>query len=139
MPRIATFIGLLTITGCAVTNQERSVSEVAAFKAELASQPAACANYRMLYVRGFKANVEAISESNDAAKKAASNVIDQSNAVLLDAEVSEQDCSRPYCIIEPLQGGKLDAWCGYRLPADQGPELYQWISWSEADSQNVGR
>lgn len=100
----------------------------------LAVEPQACERYRSLYVQGFKANVEALSASDDALKSEAEALLRQSNDLLDDAGIEQSDCSRPYCIIEPLQGGRLDSWCGFRIPADEGDELYQWLNWSDIRS-----
>ncbi|TGN40704.1 isopropylmalate isomerase [Marinobacter confluentis] len=97
----------------------------------LADEPKACGQYRRLYVQGFKANVAALSDSDDALKSEAERLLRQSTDLLDAAGVEQRDCSRPYCIIEPLQGGRLDSWCGFRIAADEGEELYQWLNWSD--------
>jgi hypothetical protein len=102
-----------------------------AFLDGLAAEPAACSEYRELYVQGFRANVASISDEDPALKSESRELLQQSARALAIAGVPQESCSRPYCIIEPLQGGRLDSWCGFRIPADQGDELYQWLDWSD--------
>ncbi|TQF00604.1 MAG: hypothetical protein FKY71_02445 [Spiribacter salinus] len=60
-------------------------------------------------MQGFKTNVEALSEPDDALKSRAKGLLQQSTDVLAAAGIQAQACSRPYCIIEPLQKGQLDS------------------------------
>ncbi len=101
------------------------------FLDDLADEPQACQQYRGLYVQGFSANVAALSDSDEALKSRAEALLQQSKGALEVSGIEQEACSRPYCIIEPLQGGRLDSWCGFRIPADQGDELYQWLNWSD--------
>lgn len=124
-------LGLL-LTACgSVPELPGAGSNRQAFLDGLAAEPQACGEYRRLYVQGFRANVTALSVSDDAFKSEAETLLCQSTDLLDDAGIKKSACSRPYCIIEPLQGGRLDSWCGFRIPADQGEELYQWLNWSE--------
>ncbi|WP_228704426.1 isopropylmalate isomerase [Marinobacter antarcticus] len=95
----------------------------------LASTPAACQTYRQAYVRGFRENVAALAAQNADAQDQAQKRLSDSRLKLVDEGLTEADCLRPYCIIEPLQNGRLDTWCGYRLDADEGEDLYQWLDW----------
>lgn len=125
---------VLLIAGCAVQDKtETAETQVGIFKAKLVAEGPACQQYRRLYVSGFRANVEAISFSDETLKKEAEALLAASEDALKSGGVSKDQCSRPYCIIEPLQEGKLDSWCGYRLPAERGPELYQWLNWADAE------
>jgi len=123
----------LALSACAIPGLDTSESEVSLFKAGLSQEPASCRGYRTLYVRGFKANVESLSKSDPEKAEEADRLLAASEAILAESQLTKDQCSRPYCIIEPLQGGKLDSWCGYRIPAERGPELYQWLNWSEAE------
>ena len=97
---------------------------------ELQAEPAVCNAYREAYVDGFKAHVEGLSEKQDARKQEGLDGLKKSQDLLARNGLSKEDCSRPLCIIEPQQGGKLDSWCGYRVTKTDGPELYQWFEWS---------
>jgi len=110
---------------------------VQSFRQKLASQPQVCAVYRANYVAGFEQNVAGLSRSDAGMQKEAAELLTQSMTMLSDAGLSPEDCSRPYCIIEPLQEGRLDSWCGYRLNADKGEELYQWLDWKNVQSANA--
>lgn len=122
----------LLLTACGSVPESLDIgSNRQALMEGLASEPQACSDYRRLYVQGFRANVEALSVSDDRLKVKAEALLDQSKERLADADVEAQACSRPYCIIEPLQGGRLDSWCGFRIPADEGDELYQWLNWPD--------
>lgn len=116
--------------GCAATpSGQESGSNKLAFLERLSSDPKACQTYRETYVRGFQQNVSALAQGDEAGQAEAELMLARARDRLLAAGLSEPDCARPYCIIEPLQEGKLDTWCGYRLDADRGEELYQWLDW----------
>ncbi|WP_349519237.1 isopropylmalate isomerase [Marinobacter sp. NFXS11] len=118
------------LSGCVATpSGETNGSNRQAFLEQLYSDPQACQSYREAYVRGFRENVSALAQSDEAGQQEAERALVRARERLLAAGMTEPDCARPYCIIEPLQDGKLDAWCGYRLDADTGEELYQWLDW----------
>lgn len=91
--------------------------------------PAVCQSYRQAYVRGFHDNVQALAVNDVSGQEQAQLYLSDSREILAESGLSETDCSRPYCIIEPLQNGRLASWCGYRLDADEGADLYQWLDW----------
>lgn len=97
--------------------------------ARLAAEPAVCEDYRDQYVRAFRRHVAAISQHDDAGREQARDTLRRLRLGLADEGVDVDSCSRPRCIIEPLQGGKLDSWCGFRLPNPDGPNLYRWVAW----------
>lgn len=131
-PRLLVLVCSLALGACQAWSPDSGGStNRQAFLDGLADEPAACGDYRELYVQGFRANVAAISEEDPELKSESRELLRQSAGVLDGAEVPQQACLRPYCIIEPLQGGRLDSWCGFRIPADEGDELYQWLNWSD--------
>ncbi|GAA5111450.1 isopropylmalate isomerase [Alloalcanivorax gelatiniphagus] len=95
----------------------------------LAAEPAACQAYRNHYVRAFHRHVAALSRHDEAAETGARQELERLRRELADQGLDADQCSRPRCIIEPLQGGKLDSWCGFRLPDRDGPNLYRWVAW----------
>ena len=120
----------LGLAGC--VSSQSSVGDNdnrSAFLTKLADDPAACKTYRDGYVRGFKRNVLALAQGSDADQVEAAQSLADVQAGLQGAGLTEADCSKPYCIIEPLQNGQLDSWCGYRIDADEGNDLYQWLDW----------
>lgn len=120
----------ISLLGCATQPEMKAGGENREQLVEaLARAPAACHAYRQAYVRGFRDNVKALAAENDEAQNKAQQQLAQSRQQLASAGLAEADCARPYCIIEPLQNGRLDTWCGYRLDADEGEELYQWLDW----------
>lgn len=130
-------IPVLLMTGCSTHQEISQGANVQSFRQKLASQPQVCTAYRANYVAGFEQNVAALSRSDNRMQEEAADLLAQSKTLLYEAGLSPEDCSRPYCIIEPLQEGKLDSWCGYRLDADQGEELYQWLDWETVQSADV--
>jgi hypothetical protein len=56
----------------------------------------------------------------------------QARQALLDAGQDENACQKPYCIIQPKAGGRLDSYCGYRVADPTGNELYRWVPWTPA-------
>lgn len=120
----------VSILGCSAQPEIKASGENREqFVEALGLTPAACHAYRQAYVRGFRDNVSALAADNDEAQSKAQQQLAKSRQQLADAGLLEADCARPYCIIEPLQNGQLDTWCGYRLDADEGEELYQWLDW----------
>lgn len=120
----------VSLLGCAAQPEMKAGGENRELLVEtLAHTPAACHTYRQAYVRGFRDNVKALAAENDDAQSRAQQHLSESRQQLASAGLAEADCARPYCIIEPLQNGRLDTWCGYRLDADEGEELYQWLDW----------
>jgi len=118
------------VTGCSSLPFGSASAPKAALMEELESEPTACIAYRQAYVDGFKAHVEGLSEKLDVRKREGIEGLKMSQELLARNGLDKSDCTRPLCIIEPLQGGKLDSWCGYRVMKTDGPELYQWLEWS---------
>lgn len=115
------------LAACAGPAQQQ-VSQQAAVQ-QLAAEPALCRGFRAAWVGVFKANVEALNQKSvldDAAREPLESARDE----LQQAGIAESSCTRPYCMIQPLQGGQLDTYCGYRIAATSGDELYQWVPWS---------
>lgn len=130
LTRAALAAGVALLAGCATApSAPEKGSKRQAFLEQLSSDPQACQTYREAYVSGFERNVSALAKGDQAGQAEAELFLARARDRLLAAGLSEPDCSRPYCIIEPLQEGKLDTWCGYRLNADRGEELYQWLDW----------
>lgn len=129
--RIAAVLTVVVgLSGCAVQpGMKASGENRVRFIEGLASTPVACQAYRQAYVRGFRENVSALAAENIDAQNHAQKRLADSRSRLADEGLTEEDCLRPYCIIEPLQNGQLDTWCGYRLDADEGEDLYQWLDW----------
>lgn len=118
------------VAGCSPFPFGSASPPKAALMEDLQSEPTACAAYRQAYVEGFEAHVEGLSAKQDARKQEGIKGLNMSQELLARNGLDKDDCSRPLCIIEPLQGGKLDSWCGYRVMKTDGPELYQWFEWS---------
>lgn len=133
--RAVTAGALALLAGCAATPSGSEYgSNKQAFLDRLSSDPQACQSYRQAYVDGFEDNVNALAQDDDVGQARAGKALVLARDRLQAAGLSEPDCARPYCIIEPLQDGKLDTWCGYRLDADRGEELYQWLDWETVQS-----
>ncbi|EBA00510.1 isopropylmalate isomerase large subunit [Marinobacter sp. ELB17] len=121
---------LLGLSGCAAQpGMKAGGDNRVQFIEELARTPAACQTYRQAYVSGFGENVAALAAENAEAQGQAQMRLSDSQQKLEAEGLTKTGCLRPYCIIEPLQNGRLDTWCGYRLDADEGDDLYQWLDW----------
>ncbi|UTW08916.1 hypothetical protein [Pseudomonas benzenivorans] len=59
-------------------------------------------------------------------------VLRQARQALNDAGQNEAACRRPFCIVQPRAGGRLDSYCGYRIADPGGSELYRWMPWAPA-------
>jgi len=82
-----------------------------------------CQAYVQAWVIHFRARVSgtdvAVAESG----------LRQARAQLAAGEMAEDVCERPYCMVVPLTGGRLDSYCGYRRPDPSGRELYRWVAY----------
>jgi len=129
----ASLAAALAVAGC----QQRPLAEVASvppeLAARLAAEPAACEDYRDQYVRAFMQHVAALSDDDQAGTERARDTLRRLRRDLESQGVEAEACSRPRCIIEPLQGGKLDSWCGFRLSDRTGARLYRWVAWPTTD------
>lgn len=117
---------LLTLVGCATGPNSAGQ---AAMRTQLSAEPVLCHDYRSAWVALFKANVQAISTETPLAGNYQAS-LDQVRRKMSSSGVDVDSCSKPYCMIQPLQGGKLDSYCGYRVAASQGEDLYQWVPWT---------
>ncbi|MFP1682329.1 hypothetical protein ACLD0W_07430 [Alloalcanivorax sp. C16-1] len=125
----ASLTGLLLLGGCQLAPANGGDGLPAELAARLAAEPAACGAYRDDYVRAFHRHVAALSRHDDAARERAGEALRRLRRDLAEQGLDADTCSRPRCIIEPLQGGKLDSWCGFRLADRDGPNLYRWVTW----------
>lgn len=120
----------LGVAGCSSLPLGSVNTPKAALMEDLHSEPPACSAYREAYVGGFETHVEGLSEKQVAREQEGKETLARSQELLARNGLDRDDCTRPLCIIEPLQGGKLDSWCGYRVMKTDGTELYQWFEWS---------
>lgn len=117
---------LAGLIGCAGQTQQSRHGEA---RAQLAAEPPLCQQLRSAWVGNFKANVAALS-ADEAPEPAPRMQLASVREQLRQAGLDETQCTKPYCIIQPLSGGKLDSYCGYRIAAYQGDTIYQWVPWS---------
>lgn len=118
---------LITLVGCTVGG---SSAGRASMTKQLSAEPSICQNYRVAWVSLFKANVQAMS-SETVISDSYQVALDHVRQQMLNSGIDPESCSKPYCMIQPLQGGKLDSYCGYRLATrGGGDDLYQWVPWS---------
>ncbi len=114
------------LTGCATQVQQARHTDA---RAQLAAEPPLCQQLRSAWVGNFKANVAAMSADQAPEEAPRLQLADVRNE-LRQAGLDEAQCTKPYCIIQPLSGGKLDSYCGYRIAATQGDTIYQWEPWT---------
>lgn len=112
-------ISALLLAGCTAQTPPKSSA--------LPWQSVACAAYSSAWVNHFRANVAVVSSDVSAAKQAA---LVQAKAQL-QALVEPENCHKPYCLIQPKAEGRLDSYCGYKVPDPTGQELYRWIDWPD--------
>jgi len=136
---IISLVVTIALVGCTTFQESVSSGEnQRAFIEALAGTPAARQDYRQAYVSGFRDHVKALAANDTGAQEQTKWLLSDNRKRLNNLGVSEADCSRPYCIIEPLQGGRLNSWCGYRLEADEGTDLYQWLDWGTVQTALQG-
>lgn len=128
-------VALLALAGCSALPGLGEDPLKAELEARLASEPAACADYRAAYVAGFETHVQGLSVDQQALTQQGLERLASSRAILAANDLARTDCTRPHCIIEPLDAGKLDSWCGYRLDRSDGPEVFQWFEWSKVENE----
>lgn len=128
-------VALLALAGCSALPGLGEDPLKAELEARLASEPAACADYRAAYVAGFETHVQGLSVDQQALTQQGLERLASSRAILAASGLERADCTRPHCIIEPLDAGKLDSWCGYRLDRSDGPEVFQWFEWSTVENE----
>ncbi|KAA0972997.1 hypothetical protein [Pseudomonas sp. ANT_H12B] len=108
----------VAVAGCSVT-----APPVAPLSSEL------CNAFVEAWVGHFKANVARLDGQTTTSLDEA---LRQSRQALLVAGQDEAQCQRPYCIVQPRAGGRLDSYCGYRIADPGGNELYRWVPWAPA-------
>lgn len=87
---MAAYLALLV--GCAATPAGQEIgSNRQAFLERLSSDPQACQTYREAYVRGFRENVSALAQSDQAGQAEAARQLSQARERLLAAGLSEPD------------------------------------------------
>lgn len=96
---------------------------------QLSSEPAMCRDFRNAWVALFKANVQAMSNET-AMPTSYQEDLEAVRTQMTAVGAEPQACSKPNCMIDPLPGGKLDSYCGYRVTASHGEDLYQWVPWN---------
>lgn len=92
-------------------------------------QPAACDAYVEAWVGHFRANVARL---DGQAREAPLAALERARLALADQGIAEDSCRRPFCIIQPRAGGRLDSYCGYRVAGGADGELYRWVPWTPA-------
>ena len=95
----------------------------------LPPQADGCATYVAAWVGHFKANVAHLDGQRGEASLAE---LQQARRALAEQGIAEASCRRPYCIVQPKAGGRLDSYCGYRVADPSGHELYRWVPWTPA-------
>lgn len=129
----ASLAAALAVAGCQQRPLAGAASVPPELAARLAAEPAACEGYRDQYVRAFQQHVAALSRDDQAGTARARDTLRRLRRDLDSQGVEVEACSRPRCIIEPLQGGKLESWCGFRLSDRTGARLYRWVAWPPTD------
>lgn len=98
----------------------------------VAVRPAAsapCTVFVDAWVGHFRANVARL---DGQARTVPEQKLLEARQGLAHANVAEADCEKPFCVVQPEAGGRLDSYCGYRVDDPTGAELYRWVPWTPA-------
>lgn len=117
----AASVAVLLLAGCATDGGRHAPSPAAAGSVDAATP---CGEYVAAWVGRFRGNVAVLDGGVADARE---ERLQQARARLSRDGVDEASCERPYCIVRPLADGRLDSWCGYRVPDPTGAQLYRWI------------
>lgn len=90
---------------------------------------APCSVFVEAWVDHFRANVARL---DGQARAVPEQKLLDAREELARAGVAEADCQRPFCVVQPEAGGRLDSYCGYRVDDPTGAELYRWVPWTPA-------
>jgi hypothetical protein len=119
----ASALALAAVAGCSATAPSHAPSTASS------SEGGRCAAFSDAWVSHFQANVAKLDGQRVASLDQS---LAQARQALLDAGQDENACQKPYCIIQPKAGGRLDSYCGYRVADPTGNELYRWVPWTPA-------
>lgn len=119
----ASALALAAVAGCSATAPGHAPSTASS------SEGGRCAAFSDAWVSHFQANVAKLDGQRVASLDQS---LAQARQALLDAGQDENACQKPYCIIQPKAGGRLDSYCGYRVADPTGNELYRWVPWTPA-------
>jgi hypothetical protein len=119
----ASALALAAVAGCSATAPSHAPSTASS------SEGGRCAAFADAWVSHFQANVAKLDGQRVASLDQS---LAQARQALLDAGQDENACQKPYCIIQPKAGGRLDSYCGYRVADPTGNELYRWVPWTPA-------
>lgn len=123
--RVAVLALAALLGGCGASAQ-RSTLVPATAAASSAAGPAPCDQFVDAWVEHFRANV---AKLDGQAQAVSQQGLLQARQALNQAAVTEARCELPFCVVQPLAGGRLDSYCGYRRDDPSGAELYLWQPW----------
>ncbi len=112
---------LVAVAGCSATAPQQTAQRAGAANGAL------CTAFVDAWVGHFQANVARLDGQRVASLDQS---LAQARQALQAAGQDEDACEKPYCIIQPKAGGRLDSYCGYRVADQSGNELYRWVPWT---------
>ena len=118
--RSTAWTAVVLLAGCAGEKYDGSNSPIV-------GQSSACQAFAQAWVEHFRANVAALGDHRG---EVARTRLAQARSWLRQMETNE-DCHKPYCLIQPKSEGRLDTYCGYRISDPTGAELYRWVPWTD--------
>lgn len=116
-------LALVAVVGCSATAPQQAAQRAGAANGAL------CTAFVDAWVGHFQANVARLDGQRVASLD---QNLAQARQALQAAGQDEDACEKPYCIIQPKAGGRLDSYCGYRVADQSGNELYRWVPWTPA-------
>ncbi|MBL0953060.1 MAG: hypothetical protein IBJ08_21010 [Pseudomonas sp.] len=116
-------LALVAVAGCSATAPQQAAQRAGAANGAL------CTAFVDAWVGHFQANVARLDGQRVASLDQS---LAQARQALQAAGQDEDACEKPYCIIQPKAGGRLDSYCGYRVADQSGNELYRWVPWTPA-------
>jgi len=119
----ASALVLVAVAGCSATAPQQTAQRAGVANGAL------CTAFVDAWVGHFQANVARLDGQRVASLDQS---LAQARQALQAAGQDENACQKPYCIIQPKAGGRLDSYCGYRVADRSGNELYRWVPWAPA-------
>lgn len=119
----ASALVLVAVAGCSATAPQQTAQRPGVANGAL------CTAFVDAWVGHFQANVARLDGQRVASLDQS---LAQARQALQAAGQDENACQKPYCIIQPKAGGRLDSYCGYRVADRSGNELYRWVPWAPA-------
>ncbi len=119
----ASALALAAVAGCSAT-----APLVGPYSSRGLAGGELCESFVGAWVGHFQSNVMKLDGQHTVSLD---HELKRARQALTDAGQDEAACRRPFCIVQPRAGGRLDSYCGYRIADTGGDELYHWVPWTQ--------